>query len=323
MMEIGMPDELTVADAATALNPERLRAGSDQPLQINWLFVAGVFNFHVLALLALFPWFFSWTGVILVPLGMYIFGTIGIDVGLHRLLTHRGFSSPRWLQRVFVLLGTCCVMESPAYWVAVHRRHHQFADEEQDPHSPRRSFLWSHFGWYMVRLDPMHRAKLLEHYAKDVMRVPLYAFLERDFNWVKLIVMSWLAFFGIGATAALALGENSPAAIQFGASVLIWGAFLRTAIVFQITMCVNSITHRWGYRNYATDDNSTNNFWIGVLANGEGWHNNHHADPCSARHGHFWWEFDVAWLTIRLFQQIGLAWDVKTPSPCVAAVGRK
>jgi stearoyl-CoA desaturase (delta-9 desaturase) len=172
-------------------------------------------------------------------------------------------------------------------------------------------------------MDPIRRAELLERYAKDVMREPLYASLERDFNWVKLIVISWLVFFGAGSTVALAMGESTPAAFQFGASVLIWGAFVRTAIVFQITMCVNSIAHRWGYRNYATNDNSTNNFLIGVLTNGEGWHNNHHADPCSARHGHFWWELDVAWLTIRLFQRIGLARGVNMPSPCLAVVGRK
>ena len=198
MVEIGIPDELTIPDAAAALKPEGLRSGSDQLLQIDWFFVAGVFNFHALALLALFPWFFSWTGVILVPLGMYIFGTIGIDIGLHRLLTHRSFSSPRWLERAVVLLGTCCVMESPPYWVAVHRRHHQFADEQEDPHSPCESFLWAHLGWYLVSMDPIRRAELLERYAKDVMREPLYASLERDFNWVKLIVISWLVFFGAG-----------------------------------------------------------------------------------------------------------------------------
>jgi stearoyl-CoA desaturase (delta-9 desaturase) len=198
--------------------------------------------------------------------------------------------------------------------VAVHRRHHQFADEEQDPHSPLRSFFWSHFGWYMVRVDPARRAELLQRYAKDVMRDPLCAFLERDLNWVALIAMSWLAFFGAGWGAALAMGASASDAVQFGASVLVWGVFVRTAAVFEITMCVNSITHLWGYRNYATNDNSKNNVLIGILAAGEGWHNNHHADPGSARLGHFWWELDIAWLMIALLERTGLVRDVVRPS---------
>ncbi len=133
---------------------------------------------------------------------------LGICVGFHRLLTHRSFACPRWLERTFVLLGTCCVMESPPYWVAVHRRHHQFADEEPDPHSPLKSFFWSHFGWYMVRIDPARRAELLQRYAKDVMRDPLYAFLEHNHNWVALIVLSWLAFFGIGWGAGAGAGHE-------------------------------------------------------------------------------------------------------------------
>jgi len=114
------------------------------------------------------------------------------------------------------------------------------------------------------------------------------------------------------------MGSSMADAVQFGASVLVWGVFVRTVLVFQATMCVNSITHLWGYRNYDTNDNSKNNFFIGILASGEGWHNNHHADPRSARHGHFWWELDVAWLTIRLLERVGLARDVVRPSPRLA-----
>jgi fatty-acid desaturase len=312
-----MSGDFRVADATSALGSERPRYESDRAAQIDWFYPGAVIGFHLLALLAVFPWFFSWSGLVLALLGIYVFGTLGINVGFHRLLTHRSFSCPRWLERTFVLLGTCCVMESPAYWVAVHRRHHQFADEERDPHSPLRSFFWSHFGWYMVRVDPTGRAELLQRYAKDVMRDPLCAFLERNLHWVALIALSWLAFFVAGWGAALAMGASASDAVQFGASVLVWGVFVRTAAVFEITMCVNSITHLWGYRNYATNDNSRNNVLIGILAAGEGWHNNHHADPGAARLGHFWWELDIAWLVIAVLERIGLAWDVVRPR-CVA-----
>jgi sn-1 stearoyl-lipid 9-desaturase len=262
---------------------------------------------------------FSWTGVLLVAIGMYTFGTLGINVGLHRLLTHRSFACPRWLERTLVLLGTCGWMDSPAYWVAVHRRHHQFADETRDPHSPSESFFWSHLGWYLVKIDPERRAELVQRYAKDVLRDPLYAFLERNGNWLLPIAISWLVFFAGGWGAALATGAGTIEAIQFGASVLVWGGFVRGVVVFHITMSVNSFTHLWGYRNYQTNDNSRNNVSIGILAAGEGWHNNHHADPRSARHGQQWWELDIAWLLIRLLERIGLARDVVTPSPYLAA----
>jgi fatty-acid desaturase len=132
--------------------------------------------------------------------------------------------------------------------------------------------------------------------------------------------MSWLAFFGIGWGVALAMGASTADAIQFGASVLIWGVFVRTVEVFHATMSVNSFTHLWGYRNYETSDNSRNNFWVAMITTGEGWHNNHHADPHSARHGHARGELDIVWLTIRLLERIGLARDVARPAPGLAGV---
>jgi fatty-acid desaturase len=313
------------AGEALAAPPERgidVRGEADahEDWRIDWLYAGGVGVLHLVALLAFLPWFFSWTGVLLVPLGMYVFGTLGVCVGFHRLLTHRSLSCPCWLERTLVLLGTCCVMDSPAYWVAIHRRHHQFADDERDPHRPLDSFLWSHFGWYMVKVDPRQRAELVRRYAKDVMRDPLYAWLEHG-NWLIVIAVSWLAFFGGGCGAALVLGVSMADAIQFGLSVTVWGVFVRSVEVFQATMCVNSVTHLWGYRNYPTKDNSKNNFCVAMITTGEGWHNNHHADPHSARHGHRWWELDIAWLSIRLLERFGLAREVVLPSPHLAMTG--
>ena len=149
-----MSDEPLIVGPESAVAPALLRREPDHVRQIDWTYAGGIAALHLLALLAFVPWFFSWTGVLLVPIGMYTFGTLGINIGLHRLLTHRSLACPRRLERTLVLMGTCGWMDSPAYWVAVHRRHHQFADEERDPHSPIESFFWSHLGWYMVKVDP-------------------------------------------------------------------------------------------------------------------------------------------------------------------------
>ena len=268
---------------------------------------------HSLAVLALLPWFFSWTGVLLFALGTVLFGVVGLNVGFHRLLTHRGFACPLWLEHTFAVLGTCSLQFSPALWVAVHRRHHHHADDDQDPHSPLKGFFWAHFGWLLMRSGDMRSKPLIDRYARDIMRDPLYALLERRKNWIKLSFMLWLVYFAAGYGFVLATGGTTSAATQFGLSLVVWGGALRTVFVWHTTWSVNSVTHLWGYRNYNTPDTSRNNPIIGLLAGGEGWHNNHHADPTSARHGHQWWEFDFAWMIIRLLTALGLATNVALP----------
>jgi len=273
---------------------------------------------HLLALLAVLPWFFSWTGVVLLGVGMYVFGVLGVNLGFHRLMTHRGFACPLWLERTLVLLGTCSLQFSPAYWIAIHRRHHHFADKEQDPHSPLVSFLWSHFGWLLMRAPDMKPAVMIDRYARDVMRDPVYALLERKNNWIFMTAATWVAIYTAGFGAAFVSGRSFWPSVQFGLSLFVWGCALRTVLVWHTTWAVNSVTHIWGYRNYDTPDDSRNNAIVALLAGGEGWHNNHHADPTSARHGHTWWEIDLAWLTIRGLMQLGLATKVALPSPSLA-----
>ena len=274
---------------------------------------------HSLAVLAFFPWFFSWTGVALLAFGMFAFGILGINLGFHRLITHRGFTVPLWLEHTFAVLGTFSLQFSPALWVAVHRRHHHHADDEQDPHSPLRGFFWAHFGWLLMRSGDMRSRPLIDRYAKDVMRDPLYAFLERRKNWIKVSFLLWLVYFVAGYGWVMASGGSPGEALQFGSSLVVWGGALRTVVVWHTTWSVNSVTHIWGYRNYATPDDSRNNPLIGFITAGEGWHNNHHADPTSARHGHHWWEFDSSWQVIRLLMWLGLATRVSLPSPNLAA----
>jgi fatty-acid desaturase len=286
---------------------------SATPLRIDWVFASGIIGIHAAALLALFPYFFSWTGVLLIPLGYYVFGTIGINICFHRLLTHRSFVVPRWLERALVVIGVCAMEDTPAMWVATHRRHHQYSDEQPDPHSPLVSFLWGHLLWGMVKNNDLKRLELFDRYARDVMRDPFYAWLERNNGSWIIVGASWCLFFLGGFAVELALGGTTEQAIQFGSSLLVWGVFVRTVATWHITWSINSVTHLWGYRNYETRDSSRNNFIIGLLANGEGWHNNHHAHPGSARHGHKWWELDIGWLTIRTLMLLGLATKVQLP----------
>ena len=284
------------------------------PPKIAWNYASGVTAYHVLALLAFHPWFFSWTGVVVAVAGFYVFGTLGINLCYHRLLTHQGLVLPKWLERAFAVLGVCCVQDSPAQWVAIHRLHHQHSDERPDPHSPLVNFFWGHMGWLMVQNRDHHRMTIYDRYARDIIRDPFYLALERNMLWVWVVVAHAALFYLVGFLLGWLFWGDLTAGVQFGASLLVWGVFVRTVAVWHITWSVNSLAHVWGYRNYDTDENSRNNWFVGLVSNGEGWHNNHHADQRSAKHGHRFFEFDVTYLTIRFLQLVGLAKDVVLPS---------
>src|SRR5579859_6877809 len=288
--------------------------------QILWPYAVSLAVIHLLALLAFVPWLFSWTGVILALCGLYVFGTLGINLCYHRLLTHKGFVLPKWLEHAFAVLGVCCLQDTPARWVAVHRLHHQNSDEQDDPHSPLATFFWGHMAWLYHVNSALERRELYERYSKDLMADRFYKNLERRLVWVWINLAQWAVYYFAGFFIGLAINDYSLiAGVQFGLSVWIWGVILRTVGVWHITWSVNSVTHMWGYRNYETDENSKNNILIGILSNGEGWHNNHHAQPRCASHGHKWWELDVTWISIWLLKKLGLAWDVVEVNKKMAA----
>lgn len=281
--------------------------------RIVWQYAITVGVYHLIALLALLPWWFSWTGVVLAILGLYVFGTLGINLCFHRLLTHRGLTCPKWLEHGFAILGVCCLQDTPARWVAVHRRHHEHADQQDDPHSPLVDFFWGHVGWMLVQNRDLVRLGIYDRYAKDILRDPFYRRMERTALYPAILLGSWAVFFAGGLATGLLRGDGAPEAARFAASLLLWGVFVRTVVVWHITWSVNSASHLWGYRSYETGERSRNNWLVAVISNGEGWHNNHHADPRSSRHGHQAWEVDVTFATIWLLRWIGLASDVAVP----------
>jgi stearoyl-CoA desaturase (delta-9 desaturase) len=285
----------------------------NSPRRVHVPILLGIIGFHLLALLACIPWLFSWSGLVWAVAGLYLFGTLGINIGYHRLLTHRGFACPRWLERTLSILGVCCWQGSPLSWVAVHRMHHQHSDEPTDPHSPRNGFFWSHMGWFMIYDPVLHNLSTYDRYVRDLLQDRFYRWLERPRVWRNIHRAQYALFLGLGALTGFLCTRELWGSVQLALSWLVWGVFVRTVAVWHITWSVNSVTHIWGYRNFETHDDSRNNWLVGLISNGEGWHNNHHAEPRSAAHGMRWWELDVSYATIRAWELVGLARDVIRP----------
>jgi stearoyl-CoA desaturase (delta-9 desaturase) len=260
--------------------------------KVNWLTAIVMAIYHILAVVALFH--FSWKAVGVAALLWWISGSLGIGVGYHRLLTHRGFRCPKWLEHFFAVCGTLALEGGPIFWVGIHRIHHQLTDREGDPHSPRDGKWWSHMGWILSGRSLHQSTQLLAPYVPDLRRDKFYLWLSK-YHWLTQVVVG---------VAVLYFG---------GWNMALWAVFFRTVVGLHATWLVNSATHLWGSQRWATGDDSTNNFWIALLTWGEGWHNNHHAHPSSARHGLRWWEIDTNWYVISALRMMGLAHDIKLP----------
>lgn len=281
---------------------------------IHWEYVVPIVTVHALACLAFRAWCFSWSGLVLAATGTMVFGTLGINLCYHRLLAHRSLKVPRWLERSLTTIALCSLEDTPARWVANHRLHHRHSDEDPDPHSPRQGIAWSHVGWLFRRVPDRKSFAFFDRYARDILADDYYRYLERH---PAAIVAIYLAHAALYATAGLLVGRWTGGdwthGVRLAVSWLVWGVFLRTVLVWHITWSVNSLTHLFGYRTYATDEDSRNNWLVAILAMGEGWHNNHHHDPASASVQHSWWEFDVTYYLILLLERLGLATDVIQP----------
>lgn len=279
--------------------------------RILWPYLGFVLAFHLLLPLAFVPWLFSWTGLVLVPLGNYVFCSLGIGACYHRLLTHRSYRCPKWFEHALAVLGVCSLQDSPARWVMIHRLHHQNSDRPADPHSPLVNWFWGHMGWLFVENRQLSKVSTYERYARDLLQDPFYLRFERNLLWVWVYVAHAALFYFVGLAVGWATTGELMGGVQFGLSLLLWGVAIRTVYSWHVTWGVNSISHMWGYRTFETNENSRNNWFFGLTTNGDGWHNNHHADPRSAAHGFCrWWELDVTYLTLRALAALGLVYDL-------------
>jgi len=258
--------------------------------RINWNTTIFMVIFHLGAIAALFM--FSWQALVVSLVLWWVSGSLGIGMGFHRLLTHRGYKTPKAVEYFLTFCGMLALEGGQINWVVTHRIHHAYTETTGDPHSPRDGGWWAHMGWILSGTAQQHDEAVMQRYAPDLMKDRVHVWFNRLY-FVPLVIC--------GLTL-LALG---------GWSMLLCGVFLRVTIGLHATWLVNSATHMWGSRRFVTSDDSTNSWWVALLSFGEGWHNNHHAHPRAARHGLTWYEIDVNWWGIRTLQFLGLAKDIK------------
>jgi stearoyl-CoA desaturase (delta-9 desaturase) len=258
--------------------------------RINWKNVTIITSFHLLSIPALF--FFSWQNVLAMIVGNWIVGSLGVGLGYHRLLTHRSFKAPKWLEYVLTAFGTMSVQDDAIRWVATHRMHHQFTETDRDPHSTKPGFWWAHIGWILKGTAQDHDQATLKKYVPDMMKDKVHLLLAK-YYYVPLVLSAFLLY---------AIGDWG---------MVFWGVFVRVVVGWHTTWFVNSLAHIFGQKPFETKDDSTNNWFVAVLTFGEGWHNNHHAFPSSARHGLKWYQFDMNWIAIRAFEKLGWAKNIR------------
>ncbi len=270
------------------------------PRQIAWLRVLPFIGLHLGCLTAF------WTGVsataLTVAAALYALRMFAITGFYHRYFSHKAFRASRAMQFLFALLGASAAQRGPLWWASHHRHHHAHADREADAHSPRHhGLLWSHLGWFLARGNFTTRLALVP----DLARYPELRFLDRYDVLVPVLLA--LGLYGIGEWLALA----HPALGTDGPMLLVWGFCISTIALYHATFLVNSLAHRVGSRRYAVRDTSRNNFWLALLTFGEGWHNNHHRYPGSARQGFHWWEIDLTYYGLRALAAVHLIRDLR------------
>jgi stearoyl-CoA desaturase (delta-9 desaturase) len=258
--------------------------------QTNWITTGFMAAFHLLAIAALFV--FTWKAFLCAAVLWILAINMGIGMGYHRLLTHRGYVAPKWIEYFLAVCGTLSLEGGPIFWVATHRLHHQLSDRPGDPHTPHDGGWWAHAGWILSGAALHHQTALMARFAPDLAKDRFHVLLSK-YHYVPLTAVGLIL---------LAVG---------GWRCVLWGIFLRVTLGLHATWLVNSATHMWGSRRFATRDDSRNNWWVALMTGGEGWHNNHHAHPVSARHGLAWYEIDPNYYGIWLLEKLGLARSVK------------
>ncbi len=283
---------------------QKQTSNTAQQESLNWITISFMAIFHIGAIAALFM--ISWKAVFVSLALWWVSGSLGIGMGFHRLLTHRGYKTPKFVEYFLTFCGALALEGGAINWVVTHRIHHAYTDHEGDPHTPRDGRWWAHMGWILRGTAQQHEESVMRRYAPDLMKDPVHVWMNKLY-YVPLI---------LSGIALLAIG---------GWSFLFVGVFLRVTIGLHATWLVNSATHIWGTRRFETSDDSTNSWWVALLSFGEGWHNNHHAHPRAAKHGLTWYEVDINWYGIRALQFLGLAKDIRKISKeqiAAAAAGK-
>ncbi|MCA1625557.1 MAG: fatty acid desaturase [Acidobacteria bacterium] len=268
-------------------NVIELKQSKRKPIQ--WVTGTFVVVFHLMAIWALFT--FSWQNLAAAVITWWIAGSWGIGMGYHRLLTHGGYKTPKWMEYFLTVCATLGLQSGSLQWVTTHRIHHAFTETDKDPHSPREGTFWAHMGWILQGTAQNQPEEVVRRYAPDLLKDKFHVFVSKYYYLTFVFVGIGLYFIG-------------------GWSMVLWGIFLRQVLGWHSTWLVNSATHLWGTRRFETHDDSRNNGLIAAVTFGEGWHNNHHANPRSAKHGLAWYEFDPNWLQIKFLEKIGLAENV-------------
>jgi fatty-acid desaturase len=264
-----------------------------KPVQYNWVTIWWVLTMHAGAAFAFL--YTSKVNLIALAVMYFVTGCLGITLTYHRLLAHRTFAVPKWLERGLTTLAALAMQGGPIKWSAQHRMHHANPDTQKDPHNSLRGFFFCHVGWTLVYKPEFDDADIHRKFARDIYNDGYYRWLETVMGQFLPQVALAIVLYAIG-----------------GVGMVLWGVCLRMVLVYHGTWFVNSATHFFGYRNYDMPDQSRNTWWVALLTFGEGWHNNHHAHQHYAEAGHKWWEFDPTMRIILLLESMGLATKVKS-----------
>jgi len=270
-------------------NLENISARKPDRFIIAWMILV-----HLIAFSA--PFVFSVGAFVTFLILYFVTACLGITFGFHRLLTHRSLKATPWFERFLATCGTLALQGSPMEWVAHHRMHHAGSDTPRDPHNAKNGFWYSHITWLFHQDPAFDDPNVIRKFSRDISADPYMVWLSKPLTMVGMQVILGLLLLVVG-----------------GWEYVVWGIFARIAFVYHVTWFVNSASHMWGYRNYETKDLTTNCWWVGILAFGEGWHNNHHAEQEAVHVSRKWWEFDATWQVIKLARGLGLVSNLKMP----------
>ncbi|MBR8831327.1 MAG: hypothetical protein N5P05_002116 [Chroococcopsis gigantea SAG 12.99] len=266
-----------------------MTVATSNKLPLDWATITYMAFIHVVALLAFLPSNFSWGAVGVAFVLYWVTGGFGVTLGFHRLVSHRSFTTPKFIEYLLIFFGSLACQGGPITWIGLHRIHHKYSDTDPDPHDSNKGFWWSHMGW-MLHNIPADKDVL--RYTQDIADDKFYQFCQKFFIPIQVALGLLLYWWG-------------------GWPFVIWGIFARLVVVFHCTWFVNSATHKFGYVSHESKDGSRNCWWVALLTFGEGWHNNHHAYQYSARHGLQWWEIDTTWMAILFLRFFRMADNIK------------